>query len=58
MFVPSQGQLNYFYAYHADPSKRDELAHAVIALGAPQSLHTYKALLRKTAKQLGVQLQI
>ena len=70
MFAPSHGQLNGLYASRVSPPKRDELAHAVIAPGAPQSLQIvdindfqcahapmHEELLRKTAKQLGVQLR-
>ena len=70
MFAPSRGQLNGLYASRVSPPKRDELAHAVIAPGAPQSpqivdindfhcahAHMHEDLLRMTAKQLGVQLR-
>ena len=70
MFAPSRGQLNGLYASRVSPPKRDELAHAVIAPGAPQSpqivdindfycahAHMHEDLLRITAKQLGVQLR-
>ena len=37
MFAPSHDQLNGLYASWVSPPKRDELAHAVITPGAPQS---------------------
>ena len=63
MFAPSRGQLNSLYASRVSPPERDELAHAMIAPGAPQSpqivdindfhsahAHMHEDLLRKTAK--------
>ena len=71
LFVPLCGQLNCLFGYRTDRCS-EEIAHVVIAPGArstPSTAadinefhcsrgHIHENLLRKTAKQIGVKLQV
>ena len=71
LFAPSCGQLNVFFGYRTDGSSEKNV-HAVISPGARSTPSTatyinelhcshirmHEDLLRKTAKQIGVKLQV